>query len=49
MYGVCKAFEKYGRADPSDQWLPEFNCYDGLEIEVLSPATALPNSAEGNP
>jgi len=37
MYGVCKAFEKYGRVDPSDRWLPEFRCYDGLEIEVLSP------------
>ena len=33
MYAVCKAFEHYGRVDPTDEWLPEFQCYDGLTIE----------------
>jgi len=33
MYTVCKAFEHYGRVDPTDEWLPEFQCYDGLMIE----------------
>jgi hypothetical protein len=33
MYAVCKAFQRYGRVDPSDEWLPEFRCYDGLIIE----------------
>jgi hypothetical protein len=33
MYAVCKAFEHYGRVDPADKWLPEFQCYDGLMIE----------------
>jgi hypothetical protein len=33
MYAVCKAFEHYGRVDPSDEWLPEFQCYDGLLIQ----------------
>jgi hypothetical protein len=33
MYAVCKAFEHYGRVDPTDEWLPEFQCYDGLMIE----------------
>jgi len=33
MYAVCKAFEHYGRIDPNDEWLPEFQCYDGLTIE----------------
>lgn len=36
MYACCKAFEKYGRLDPSDEWLPEFMVYDGLQIEKLS-------------
>jgi hypothetical protein len=35
MYAVCKAFEYYGRVDPKDDWLPEFQCFDGLEIEVV--------------
>lgn len=33
MYAVCKAFQHYGRVDPADEWLPEFQCYDGLVIE----------------
>ena len=33
MYAVCKAFAHYGRVDPNDKWLPEFQCYDGLIIE----------------
>lgn len=32
MYAVCKAFKHYGRVDPTDSWLPEFQCYDGLLI-----------------
>jgi hypothetical protein len=30
MYAVCKAFEHYGRVEPSDKWLPDFQCYDSL-------------------
>lgn len=33
MYAVCRAFEHYGKVDPNDEWLPEFQCYDGLTIE----------------
>jgi hypothetical protein len=33
MYAVCKAFEPYGRVDPNDEWLPAFQCYDGLIME----------------
>lgn len=33
MWAVCKAFQHYGRVDPSDRWLREFRCYDGLIIE----------------
>jgi hypothetical protein len=36
MYTVCRAFEHYGRVDPEDEWLPEFQCYDGLVIEQQS-------------
>jgi hypothetical protein len=32
MYAVCKAFQHYGRVDPSDQWLPSFLCHDGLQL-----------------
>jgi hypothetical protein len=32
MWAVCRAFQHYGRVDPSDEWLPEFECYDGLVI-----------------
>jgi hypothetical protein len=42
MYAVCKAFEHYGRVDPNDEWLPEFQCYDGLIIEK---ADEVPNNA----
>jgi hypothetical protein len=35
MHTVCKAFEHYGRVDPDDKWQPEFQCYDGLEVEWL--------------
>lgn len=34
MHAVCKAFEHFGRIDPEDQWLPEFQCYDGLRIDT---------------
>ena len=33
MFAVCQAFEHYGRIDPSDLWLSEFQCYDGLMIQ----------------
>jgi hypothetical protein len=33
MYAVCRAFEYYGRVDPEDEWLPEFQSYDGLVFE----------------
>jgi hypothetical protein len=34
MNAVCQAYVRYGRVDPSDEWLPEFQCYDGLIIEA---------------
>ena len=34
MYACCKAFEKYGRLDPADKWLPEFFVWDGLIIDA---------------
>lgn len=37
MWAVCKAFQHYGRVDPTDEWLPEFRCYDGLVIEEHAP------------
>jgi hypothetical protein len=33
MYAVCKAFSHYGSVDPDDEWMPEFQCYDGLTIQ----------------
>jgi hypothetical protein len=33
MYAVCRAYEHYRRVDPEDEWLPDFQCYDGLIIE----------------
>ena len=33
MYAVCRAYERYGRIDPSDLWLDSFRCLDGLVIE----------------
>jgi hypothetical protein len=35
MYAVCRAYEHYGRVNPDDEWLPEFQCYDGLIIETI--------------
>ena len=32
MYAVCRAYEHYGRVDPEDEWLPEFQCFDALTI-----------------
>ncbi len=34
MMAVCRAFEHYGRVEPDDVWLPQFQCYDGLVIEA---------------
>jgi hypothetical protein len=34
MYAACVAFEHYGRLNPTDEWLPEFLCYDGLTIST---------------
>jgi hypothetical protein len=30
MNAVCRAFSRYGRVDPEDEWLLEFQSYDGL-------------------
>jgi hypothetical protein len=35
MYAVCRAFDHYGRVDPNNEWLQEFQCYDGLMIEQV--------------
>lgn len=32
MVAVCRAYNHYGRVNPEDKWLPEFNCYDVLEV-----------------
>jgi len=37
MWAVCRAFQRYGRVDPEDRWLPEFRCYDGLIIQASGP------------
>lgn len=34
MNAVCRAFSRYGRVDPADEWLPEFMSYDGLIIQT---------------
>ena len=34
MWAVCLAFQHYGRVDPDDEWLPEFQCWDGLVIDT---------------
>ena len=34
MNAVCRAFSHYGRVDPEDEWLPEFQSYDGLVIQT---------------
>lgn len=36
MWAVCRAFQFYGRVDPADEWLREFQCYDGLVIQKFS-------------
>jgi hypothetical protein len=33
MYAVCRAFSNYGRVEPEDKWLPQFQCFDGLTIQ----------------
>jgi len=33
MFSVRKAVERYGSVDADDEWLPEFQRYDGLTIE----------------
>lgn len=35
MWAVCRAFQHYGRLDPNDVWLPQFQCYEGLIIEIV--------------
>jgi hypothetical protein len=34
MNAVCRAFSHYGRVDPEDEWLPEFQSYNGLIIQM---------------
>lgn len=34
MWTVCRAFQHYGRLDPNDVWLPDFQSYEGLVIEA---------------
>jgi hypothetical protein len=46
MYAVCRAFEHYGRVDPSDDWRPEFRCFDGLTIEERPVDTPASTSTE---
>ncbi len=36
MNAVCRAFSHYGRVDPEDEWLPEFQSYNGLIIQTTS-------------
>lgn len=33
MHAMCRAYEHYARVDPEDEWLPEFQCFDGLTIQ----------------
>lgn len=35
MIAVVNAFKYYGRIDPADKWLPEFQCWDGLQVEKI--------------
>jgi hypothetical protein len=37
MYAVCRAFSHYGRVEPEDKWLPQFQCFDGLTIQWSGP------------
>ena len=32
MYAVCQQFNHYGRVNPDDLWLEQFNCLDGLVV-----------------
>ena len=34
MMAVCNTCKHYGRIDPTDRWLPAFQCLDGLVIEA---------------
>jgi hypothetical protein len=34
MNSVCRAFSRYGRVDPEDEWLPAFQSYDGLIVQT---------------
>jgi hypothetical protein len=45
MYAACLAFERYGRLDPQDNWIPELYCYDGLTITTELPPSNTVNSA----
>jgi hypothetical protein len=38
MYAVCRAYSHYGRVQPEDDWLPQFQCFDGLTIHWASEA-----------
>jgi hypothetical protein len=38
MWAVCRAYEHYGRLHPDDVWIPGFQCYDGLTIQLASAA-----------
>lgn len=38
MVAVCRAFQHYGRVEPLDLWLPTFQCYEGLVIEMENQA-----------
>jgi hypothetical protein len=40
MYAVCKAFSHYGRVAPEDEWVPEFQCFDGLTVQKSVSALA---------
>jgi hypothetical protein len=33
MWAVCRAFQHYKRVDPADEWLRQFQSYEGLVIE----------------
>jgi hypothetical protein len=47
MYAVCRAFVHYGRVDPSDEWLSNLQCHDGLIIEKADEAGSTTYSADG--
>jgi hypothetical protein len=42
-YAVCKAFSYYGKVDPEDEWLPEFQCFDGLTLQMSGSPVAEEN------